>query len=99
MKRFNYCLPFGAGKTQNIIITPADITHEGDIMVTAQFCDFVAVWFAAKKINEDLVGEQQQLGAGTIEENEKQIIGVCTFLKKLGYKTAAAPVKEIIKTL
>ena len=91
-----YHQSFGARNTQNIIITPSDPTQEGGLMVTIQFCDFVAVWFGAEKISNDIVGYIRQIGPGPLEEGESEIMGVCKFLKQLGYKKAAMTLKQKI---
>ena len=91
-----YHLCFGASNTQNILITPSDFTQEGEFMITIQFCDFVAVWFGAKKEGNDLLGNMQQLGAGTIGENTSEVTKVCEFLDQLGYKKAANRLRKYV---
>jgi hypothetical protein len=93
-KTYHQC--FGASNTQNILITPSDFTQEGEFMITIQFCDFVAVWFGAKKEGNDLLGNMQQLGAGTIEENTSEVTKVCEFLDQLGYKKAANRLRKYV---
>lgn len=84
MGKLNKRFIFGAGKTQNLIITQSDYDTDG-FMVTIQFCDFVAVWINAAISDNDLIGEMRQIGSGTIKENAAIKKGVCKFLHELGY--------------